>query len=437
MDGSHTTVERIPTGASGIDHYWGGVFRGGRYLVYGRNAAGRNLLPMVFLASATNSLETSLLVTRLREADLDIQAFGIGFDAQSAKASGLLKVSRIPAELDVLQADDEGLESALKALASLIVDADADRVVIDDFSPFSRFSSFDHFRTAFVRLLDEVERVKSTMVIGMPEPANDASRRIIDMIGGHMTGSVHVHIAHHEGFSQRTLSLLPQIGHATRRVDVPWEIDMDASARTTPSVVAIPSLPLDESDDDGQLDASDAAVEPHMAASPEPPPTATPRQDDDTPIPEAPMVSPELTVVDEFPGQVFDDRDAFADELQLYFEDYESSGAPFVLVAMRMEDANDGSESDDFQVVTGLVRESLYREDTMLADPGTEKIVVILGQEDGAAAQELFARIKDRMRSDLPRHADELMNAVSAVVVNNGSPFLTASEFLSYVLDSE
>ncbi len=411
--------------------------------MYGRNSAGKNLLPVVFVASATDRLESTLLVTRLRELDLTIQASGVGFDAAAARESGLLKVSRVPAELEVLHADDDGLESALKALASLIVDAAAHHVVIDDFSPFARFSSFDHFRTAFVRLLDEIEHVDSTLLIGMPAPANDASRRIIELMGSHMTGSIHVHMVQNDGHVQRTLSLIPQIGHATRRTEVPWLLE-SVAALTTRHPVARQDPATEEvaAREDGSREAA------HIS-TPEPPvenpelriedsSTRTPASTDvKEPFVESAENGLELTVHDETRGQTFEDRPTFTEELQLYFEDYETSGTPFVLVAMRMEDAYDRNDPDEFGSVSRVVEDSLHREDSMFIDPGTERIIIILGEENGGAAQQLFARIKDRMRTEMPEHADLMMNAVSAVVVKNGSPFVTASEFLAYVLDED
>ena len=474
MDGSGTTIGRIFSGIGAIDRYWHGFFRGGRYLAYGRTASGRNLLPVIFLDSATQNLETSLLVTRLRNVDLYIQASSVGFDAQSARNSGLLRISRIPAELEVLHSDDESIESALKALASLIVDAGADRVVIDDFSPFSRISSFDHFRTAFIRLLDEIELTDSTILIGMPEPANDASRRIIELMASLMTGSVHVHVTQHDGYTQRTLSLIPRIGHATHRFDVPWDLD-DLVARAQRQAryeeeyeneyadayeedydeyeeyevddaedAERPAWPGDTGPEDAGVTEEDEGEE--ARALDGRPPERPPEEVRGPATEEAPGTdlgdtngheeqAPELTAADQVRGQAFEDRDRFTDELQLYFEDFESSGTPFTLVAMRMEEAAEQS-SEHFRVIIRLVGESIEREDSMFADPESEKIIIIRGEGDDSA-QGLFSRVKERVRQELPDQAEALMNAVSAVVVKNGSPFITANEFLQYVLDED
>ncbi|MBT8399613.1 MAG: hypothetical protein KJO98_03990 [Rhodothermia bacterium] len=434
MEGRETRGKQISSGVSGIDHYWGGVFRGGRYLVYGRNSAGKNLLPVVFVASATSRLESTLLVTRLRDLDLTIQASGVGFDDTAARQSGLLKVSRIPAELEVLHADDDGLESALKALASLIVDASADHVVIDDFSPFARFSSFDHFRTAFVRLLDEIGHIDSTLVLCMPAPANEASRRIIELMGSHMTGSIHVHMVQIDGHVQRTLSLMPQVGHATRRTEVPWLLETPAISTIQHPVAGWqPSAETgrENVDEPDEVDGTtpELRIDEMFSDTSESPAEKEPTYAGEHDL--------ELTAHDETRGQAFEDRSRFTEELQLYFEDYESSGTPFVLVAMRMEDAYDRTDLDEFELISRIVEDSLDREDSIFVDPGTERMIIILGQENGGVAQDLFARIKNRMRAEMPQQSEQLMNAVSAVVVKNGSPFVTASEFLSYILDDD
>ncbi len=448
-----SSTQRISSGIDPIDSAWDGLFKGGRYLVYGKNSDGRSHLALLFTAEATRHLQTSLLITGLRTTDLHIQASSLAFDIESASRSGILRVSRIPSELELIYDDDETVESALKSLSNLIVDASADRVVIDDFSPYTHLSSFTRFRTAFIRLLSEIEHVGSTLLIAMPEPANEASRRMIEFMGTLMTGSIHVHVSAAEGPARRTLTLQPQIGHITAHVAREWNLDRivakseltaaaplanDRFETASTTAAETPEPEITEQKTDGVIAPEDGVTMEEAADAIEPPDVeAEFESPEETPEPVLETTSEglTLTVVDETRGQVFDDRGRFAEELQLYFEDFESDSTSFTLVAMRMEDPKDPGTSSDFHVITSLINETLGPQDTVYADETMERIVVLLGEGSSEDAQGLFARLKARLRISIPDRADHLMNAVSAVVVVNGKPFGTADEFLRYVLE--
>lgn len=442
MSNSATFAPKILSGIDVVDQAWGGLFKGGRYLAYGTNASGRSLLTTSYIAAGTKSLDTSLLVSRLRQADLAIQAASLAFNLAEAIQSGLLRVSRTPFELELVERDDDSLESSLKALASLIVDASADRVIVDDFSPFTRFSSFDRFRTAFARLMTELEHAPSTLLVGMPEPANDASRRIVEYVGTLMTGALHLHVGCVDGFSQRTISLIPQIGHVTRRLDLCWTIDhqvaaVDELARPLDSIreaqpTASTGRPAIEETPDYEPPARAEAVAGTSEEDTADEIAHKSVEDESTSFEFSVEPAPDLGASEEM---VFLDRDRFTDELQLYFDDFETAETPFTLVAMRSEEPKDGSGSDDFHSIIAALQGVLGREDSLFADAVVERIIVILGDGDPDGAQQLFTRLRSYLRESNPERADHLLNVVAAVVVPNGKPFSTAEEFAQYVLD--
>lgn len=438
MSDSSSFAPRTLSGIDVVDQSWGGLFRGGRYLAYGTTASGRTLLSTLFVSEGIRSLDTSLLISRLRSTDLTIQAASLGFDLPEALRSGILRVSRTPVELELIDRDDDSLEASLKALASLIIDANADRVVVDDFSAFARFSSFDRFRTALARLVTELEHIPSTLLIGMPEPANDASRRIVDYMSTLMTGCLHVHVECADGFSQRTISLIPQIGHLTRRVDLCWQVDQ-VVARKDDVVASLERLrhrvperstTFDEQEPTPALDIPSPTAGSETIGAPD----EYEIEADDAVSFEF-SVEPATALSPEAEEQVFLDRMRFTEELQLYFDDYEASKTPFTLVAMRTEEPHDGAASEDFRIIIQALQSVLGREDSVFADPAVERIIIILGEGDTEDAQRLFSRLRARLQEAVPERADHLMNVVAAVVVPDGKPFTTAEEFVHYVLD--
>lgn len=129
------------------------------------------------------------------------------------------------------------------------------------------------------------------------------------------------------------------------------------------------------------------------------------------------------------------DREAFRRKLDMAFSNRETMHQPFLLLALRMDRSSQQVRPFDFDFLMDLVRAELGASDDMLAVTDIERMVVLLGNSRAEEAQSFFARLKDRLREESPQQADHLLHSVSAIVVPDGKPFKTASEFLSYALD--
>ena len=60
----------VPTGIGPIDEEWGGLYRGGAYVVFGRAASGRGLLTLRFMQTGAQVRERSLFIASDRPKDL-------------------------------------------------------------------------------------------------------------------------------------------------------------------------------------------------------------------------------------------------------------------------------------------------------------------------------------------------------------------------------
>ncbi len=131
----------------------------------------------------------------------------------------------------------------------------------------------------------------------------------------------------------------------------------------------------------------------------------------------------------------YTDRAAFQQKLDPVFASRDTMHQPFLLLALRMDRSSQQVRPFDFDFLMDLVRAELGPADDMLALPEKERMVVLLGESRAEEAQSFFARLKDRLRVESPQQADHLLHSVSAIVVPDGRPFKTASEFLIYALD--
>lgn len=401
----------VPSGVDPIDQEWGGLYRGGAYLVFGRAATGRGTLTLRYAQTGVQAGERCLFIASDRPKDLVIQAASIGFDLKQAQQDGHIRLMRIPPMLNPQGMGDDSVAKALWDLVTIIRKEKPDRLVINDFIPFVMFRSFDRFRMEFIRMLEQIDNLDTTVMCALPEPANQQSRRVIEFMAGQMTGSIHIEAADEEPTStERRLTLIPHIGQIKRQVVRHWDlaevVTGSAGQEMITEEVVAPAPPAQ----------APAPKFPHVA-----PETGKPARKE-TPKPES-------------AEEKYSDRLAFRDRLQGYFLDREDEANPFLLLAMRMDRSSDASRPFDFEFIIDLVADSLRPQDDMLISAPNERLVVLLGNSKPEEAQGFFARLKNRLRAEAPQQADHLLHAVSAIVVPDGRPFQSADEFLSYALD--
>lgn len=490
MDASSkvSSVSFAPKHLSGIDvvdSAWGGLYRGGSYLVYGRAASGRGLLTLTFAHTGAKMGEPVLFVSPDRHKDLMIQAASIGFNLRDAYENGVVRLMRVPPLMNLQNMGDDGVAGALWDLVNLIRQHRPTRLIMNDFMPFVAFRSFDRFRNEFIQFLEQIDSLETTMMLVMPEPANQQSKRVIEFMASQMTGSMHIELAdENPTTTKRRITLIPHIGHIKRQVVDYWDLeDLVNTSNEEANVAQAPAQPtpsetLPSWSDDAAQDAPSTVPTPFVPSSQRPayPAPPTPQQAPPPPQQQAPQQSlpqtsfspsayapppppppppagqppAQPTQQQQQPAQPtqqpsssqwesernYADRDAFLNRLEGYFAARGAGADPFLLLALRMDRPEKKlARPFDFDFLMDLVREELRRGDDMLVDVESERLIVLLGNSRSEQAQRFFARLKDRLRKESPVQADHLLHAVSAIVVPDGTPFETAAEFLSYALD--
>ena len=209
-----------------IDNAWGGLYRGGSYLVYGRAASGRGLLTLMFAHTGSALGESTLFISPDRHKDLMIQAASIGFNLKEAHEAGDVRLVRVPPLLDLQSMGDDGVSRALWDLVTLIRQHRPTRLVMNDFMPFVAFRSYDRFRTEFIQFLEQIDSLDTTTILVMPEPANEQSGRVIEFMASQMTGSIRIELGDQSvPTTMRRISLIPHIGHIKREVVDYWDLE--------------------------------------------------------------------------------------------------------------------------------------------------------------------------------------------------------------------
>ncbi len=471
------------SGIDVVDNAWGGLYRGGSYLVYGRAASGRGLLTLAFAHMGAGLGEPVLFVSPDRHKDLMIQAASIGFNLRDAYESGVVRLMRVPPLMNLQNMGDDGVAGALWDLVNLIRQHRPTRLIMNDFMPFVAFRSFDRFRNEFIQFLEQIDSLETTTMLVMPEPANQQSRRVIEFMASQMTGSMHIELADdNPSTTKRRITLVPHIGHIKRQVVDYWDLEdlieangddfQNAPPAPPPAAPAAPNPrePVSWRDEaPSWADDSSTSVptgtppadtagrfvpsskvpvwpsqpppqRPVPPQSPPPPQQSLPQQPAPPQQPPPPPVSktPPRAAPDEDPNARYVDRTRFEKRLSPLLAQRGDTSRPFLLLALRMDQAGGTSARPfDFDFLMDLVREELRPEDDMLVQPERERLVIYLADSPADQAQRFFARLKDRLRSESPVQADHLLHSVSAIVVPDGKPFESVSDFLTYALNEE
>ena len=419
-----TYVPKVLSGIDVIDTSWGGMYQGGSYLCYGHASSSRGLMGMLFLQTGVLLEEKGLFVSPGRPHDWMIQASTINFDLKAARDSKQVRMVWIPSSFKEQMQPRQDATHIIGQLVKIIHEEAPRRLVINDFSPFLRFRSFEQFKVVFVQFMQQLGKLdNTTLVLMMPDTMNRPSKQIIDFMRNHMTGSVHIALEQSEGMeNKRRVTLQPGIGHVNHEVFAHWAIP----GENTDSMPDIHSLkrpglskPDSSSINTNFLKADSLA---HI--------------EDVIPL-HGDLAMPTIGV--ESIQKVAMENEVFCSKLKRLFKQRELSYYdPFLLVALRIEHGNLEIESDVvFENMLSVMIHLVEDEDHLLCDLERERIIVVIPNKGADSIQEVFEKLQAELKEQAPDLAEILPNAVSAVAVADGRPFGSPEDFLAYALEGE
>jgi len=298
------TLPLSPSGISSVDANWGGLTKGGTYLLIGHARTGRPRHVMTTVRAAVEAGEHCLLISARPQAALIAQAAEIGFDLPRASQLEQVRLLKSPHGKELAALGDEGLTRALEDLIQLAQTHQAGRVVMDDFSSFVQFRVFGAFAEVFRGLVRDAAVAETTFVLGLGEPANEASKNLLRFVEREVAGTIHAtsdvggenHFELIPGSADVSLTepLATPFAPISPFMEVPVEASLDAPVQpeaprpgTAPPGLEGPTLPpfelsIPEAGGDGSdlpVDTPDltADLAPDLTASlNEPPPTPDP-----------------------------------------------------------------------------------------------------------------------------------------------------------------
>ena len=179
------------SGLTSVDANWGGFRKGGLYLLVGDAHAGGTQHLMTTVQAAVEAGEHCLFISARPQEALAELASQIEFDLPRATQSNRVRLLKSPPAKEMAAFGDLGLSKAFRDLIQLAQTHKAGRVVLDDFSSFVQFRVFNAFAGVFRQFVRDAADINTTFVLGLGEPANNASTNLLRFIEGEVSGTFH------------------------------------------------------------------------------------------------------------------------------------------------------------------------------------------------------------------------------------------------------
>lgn len=224
-----SSVRKIPSGFSFIDRNWGGVYRGGSYLLIGPRKSGRTLIGLQFALETAKSGETCLYFTVMRPKDLMIQAASLNFDIQSYMNQNLIIVVRVapPNEIYDMYNPDDYLIEYFNDIMTVVNQYNPTRIIFDELTPFVGFKNLDYLRNTFLHTIESIEERDITSLFIISEPATQKAHSIVEGLSQFVTGVIQLKKESMKGerFHGGIVTITPNVGHTEGEFSSEYRIE--------------------------------------------------------------------------------------------------------------------------------------------------------------------------------------------------------------------
>jgi len=223
-------ISLITSGFQLVDSKWGGIYRGGSYIIVGPRKSGRTLLGLQFAIESAKSSEVCLYFTNMRPKDLMIQATSLNFDIQSYMNKNLLIVVRVAPPNDIydMYNPDDYLIEYINDIITVVNQYNPNRIIFDELTPYIGFRSLDLLRDVFLHTLETIEERNITSFFVLGEPATQKAQEIVSLLTDNVTGTIFLK-KHDEKISGKyyggTAIITPNVGHNEGQFSAEYRIE--------------------------------------------------------------------------------------------------------------------------------------------------------------------------------------------------------------------
>jgi circadian clock protein KaiC len=223
-------VQLLSSGIPLVDKVWGGLYKGGTYMLVGAYKSGRTLLSLQYAMECARQNNVCLYFTSMRPKDLLIQAASIDLDLQAYMNQNLIIVVRVATPSDLFESGniDDFLAEYLNDIVTVVDQYNPHKVVFDELTPFIGFNDLSLLQYSFSKTCEAIEESGITSLYVVAEPASEASQAIVDTLNTSATGIIKLDIsqdAKTTSDGSGMMTIIPNIGHTEGQFTSPYKVE--------------------------------------------------------------------------------------------------------------------------------------------------------------------------------------------------------------------
>lgn len=400
-------VQLFPSGISLVDSAWGGLYKGGTYLLVGERKTGKTLLSLQFAVECAKQKEVCLFFTNSRPKDLMIQAASIDVDLEDYMNQNLIIVVRVasPPEINDSGDRDVFLSEYLSDIITVVQQYNPSRIVFDEITPYVGYDDVNLLRETFSDTFENIEDLGITSLLILREPASPTSRLIYNILNSYSTGVIKLIKKSDEFDSPKTgvIDIQPNVGHTEGRFKAGYIIEpykgITTEAKTEKKVTK-------EFLADNIPETSGKYI---------------------------PLSQVDLPVVDLSVPNVYSLED-FKLILNNQIAMYKTTGQVFTVLSLKLSESNNGNSVINLNQLLNAVRLAAEKKYKICLIDG--KIVVLLPRENEKVITGFISRIKSNLPAIEDLFPKNITNRVLFFFYKMNNSINNAEELLE-ILDSE
>jgi circadian clock protein KaiC len=394
-------VQLFPSGISIIDSAWGGLYRGGTYLLVGERKTGKTLLTIQFAVETAKQKEVCLFFTNTRPKDLMIQAASIDVDLEYYMNKNLIIVVRVapPPELSKFGNRDDYLSEYLSDIITVVNQYNPTRLVFDEITPYVEFEDLTKLREVFSNTFEQIEDLGITSLLSLREPASAATQMIFNILNTYATGIIQLYRKEESNGSATKSGIIdiqPNIGHTEGRFKAHYSIEPYRGITT-----------------DFKTPKTRESEKVHEKIG------------NYIPLSEIKVSGEEITIPN------FYSPDDFKLILNNQIAMYKTTGQVFTLVSFKLTSKENRNSTLTINQLKNVIRISAEKKDKICQID--EQICVLLVKEDPKSISDFINKIKLNLPSDDPSERELLASDVFFYYLKVSDAFENADQMLAKI----
>jgi len=393
-------VQLFPSGISIIDSAWGGLYRGGTYLLVGERKTGKTLLSIQFAVETAKQKEVCLFFTNTRPKDLMIQAASIDVDLEYYMNQNLIIVVRVapPPEPTQFGNRDDYLAEYLTDITTVVNQYNPTRLIFDEITPYIEFEDLGKLRETFSNTFEQIEDLGITSLLSLREPASASTQMIFNILNSYATGVIQLSKKSDKNGSTKSgiIDIQPNIGHTEGRFKAYYSIEPYKGITTDFKAPKTKERPIEKT---------------------------TERIENFIPLSEVKTSEQEISIPN------FYSLDDFKLILNNQIAMYKTTGQIFTLACFKLASKNNRNSSLTVNQLKNIIRISAEKKDKICQI--NDQICVLLVKEDPKFINDFIAKIKLNLPTDDPSEREIMSSDVYFNFLKVSDEFENADEMLN------